>query len=265
MKSNKPRFNEKRVLKEIKKSFPNAKLASYKKLEGGLVSPVYCVNIKNPNKELAIKIYKFKNGAAVRNNNRIISFLYEKDFPVPKIYSDRLFAKQGVVVMDFMKGLDALKLYNGSSQSMKKEILINFGKLLRRLHDLTIPEFWQHHSHEIKDKHDWIIWTKKRIKKYLIFAKENFSKEYFEFLRERFNELQLSLISRFDFVPMHWDAHLSNILLNSRGEIVGFFDFDNALKGDNLAELGQVKYWLRFRSKDYENFKYFLKGYGKNS
>lgn len=264
MKSNKPRFNEKRVLKEIKRSFPSAKIVLYKKLDGGLVSPVYRVDIIYPKRKLVVKIYKSKNERAVRNSNKIVSFLYEKNFPVPKIYSDRLFAKQGVVVMDYLKGLDALEFYNSSSQDLKKEILINFGKLIRRLHNLEIPSFWIHHSHEIKDRNSWVIWIKERINKYLKFLRKKLSKVHFELLKRRFKELEQSLSYKLDFVCMHWDAHLSNILVNSKGKIVGFFDFDNALKGDSLAELGQVKYWLRFRSKDYDNFKYFLKGYGKN-
>ena len=51
-------------------------------------------------------------------------------------------------------------------------------------------------------------------------------------------------------------------MVSSNGEILGIFDFDNAMKGHNLADIGQAKYWLRFRSNDYKNFKYLLRGYG---
>jgi len=63
------------------------------------------------------------------------------------------------------------------------------------------------------------------------------------------------------FVPLHWDYHLSNLKIDSKGRVVGVFDFDNAMKGHNLGDLGQTAYWIRLKEKKEENFKYFLKGY----
>ena len=60
---------------------------------------------------------------------------------------------------------------------------------------------------------------------------------------------------------MHWDYHLSNINVNSEGKVTGIFDFDNAMKGHSLGDLGQAFYWLIFEMNDTENFENFLKGY----
>ena len=50
--------------------------------------------------------------------------------------------------------------------------------------------------------------------------------------------------------------------MSKNGEITGIFDFENAMKGDKLAEIAQSKYWFRFRLEEYANFKYFLRSYG---
>lgn len=258
----KPKFIEKRVLCGVKKTFPDAQIMSHVLLKGGLVSPVYKVKIKNPSIYLAVKIYKSKNKKMIQTNNRVLSFLYKKDFPVPKIYSNSLFVKQGIVVMEFINGKNALDVYNKSSLKVKTKILLNIGKLLKRLHSLSIPDFWVHHKHEVRDVKDWLKWNKLRVRKYLEFAKENMDDKYYLFLKNEFMLFIKVLNKNIDFVPMHWDYHLSNILVSSEGNILGLFDFDNAMKGHNLADIGQAKYWLQFRSNDCENFKYFLKGYG---
>ncbi len=258
----KPIFNEKRVLQEIKKTFPSAEIISYRILKGGLVSPVYKIKIKKPSRYLAVKIYKSKNKKMIQLNNNTLKFLSKRNFPVPEIYSNRLFAKQGVVVMEFIKGKIGLEVYNKSSPNVKSKILLNMGKLLKKLHNLPIPSFWIHHKHEVIDIKNWIKWSKIRVRKYLEFARDEMDIKYYLFLKKELNLFLNVLNKNIDFVPIHWDYHLSNVLVSSNGEILGIFDFDNAMKGHNLADIGQAKYWLRFRSNDYKNFKYLLRGYG---
>ena len=54
----------------------------------------------------------------------------------------------------------------------------------------------------------------------------------------------------------------ANLAAESNGRILGLFDFDNAMKGHTLADIGQAKYWLWFRHNDYQKFIHFLDGYG---
>lgn len=257
----KPQFNEKRVLREIRKNFPESKIESHHRLEGGLVNLTFKVKIKNPKKSLVVRVYKRKNEKMVNNNLKIISYLYERDFPVPKIYSSRLFAKQGIVIMEYLKGRDATKFFDSASEDKRRRLLFNAGKLLKKLHDLKIPDFWRHHKHDVRNSKEWTKWTKKRIEKYILFAKKNLDREDYVFIKDEFKDLLKMISKDIKLVPMHWDFHLSNLLVDPNGKITGVFDFDNAMKGHNLSELGQTKYWLRFRNGDYDNFKYFLRGY----
>lgn len=258
----KPKFIEKRVLKEIHKTFPNARISSYKKFKEGLVNPTYKVKIISPNKFLAVKIYKQKNLQYVDTGISIMKYLYGENFPVPIIYSNTMFTKQGVVVMEYLNGKSGLKTYNSSTQRSKQKILLNSGKIIKEIHNLKAPAIWVHPKHNVENKKEWIEWTKKRVEKYNLFIKRNMP-EYSLKMEDEFNSF-LKILREKDiaFVPMHWDFHLSNILVNDNQEIVGIFDFDNAMKGDSLAELAQFKYWLRLNSDDWDNFKYLIKGYG---
>ncbi len=47
----------------------------------------------------------------------------------------------------------------------------------------------------------------------------------------------------------------------SDGQLTGVFDFDNAMKGHSLGDIGQTAYWIKFEINGYENFKSFLNGY----
>lgn len=261
----KPQFRIMRVLREVRRTFPYATIKEYQKLSGGLVSPTYKVRITRPSRNLAVKVYKAKNAVMIRKNNVILNFLYKKQFPVPQVYSDRLFAKNGVMVMDFIPGKNAAEVYDNSSSRVRRRLLQNAGKLLRTLHDLKIPSFWIHHKHEVRDVNTWILWTRQRVKKYLAFAKTNLEKKHYQFLSKEFAAFLKLLQKNIDFVPVHWDYHLNNLVATPSGRILGLFDFDNAMKGHNLADLGQASYWLQFRHNEYKNFDCFLEGYGLES
>ncbi|MDO8508700.1 MAG: aminoglycoside phosphotransferase family protein [Nanoarchaeota archaeon] len=257
------KFNEKKVVKAIKSVFPKAKIISYKKFERGLAHQTYKVKIKNPNQYLVVRIYKLKNKKKVDANIQAIKFLRKKKFPTPQIYSNTLFKNQGIIIMEYLNGKEAEKVLLNSPNNIKVKILINSGKLLKRLHSMPIPHFWKHFKHDVKNNKEWVKWTRQRIKKYLQFAKENLKKEYFQFLEKEFTEFSKQLNKNFKLVPMHWDFHLGNILVNKKGDLVGIVDFDNTLRGDALAELGQIHHSLRFSTKNYKFLKYFLLGYNK--
>ncbi|MBI4017205.1 MAG: aminoglycoside phosphotransferase family protein [Candidatus Aenigmarchaeota archaeon] len=258
----KPRFRFNRVLQEVRRTFPHAKITSHKKLSGGLVSPTYKLRISKPSRILAVKIYTAKNAVLIRKNNDILTFLRKKHFPVPRIYSDRLFAKNGIVVMDFIQGRNAADVYDNGSSRVRRRLLQNAGKLLRKLHCLKIPPVWIHHKHEVRDVTAWILWTRKRVKKYVAFAKTNLEKKHYHFLSKELATFLRLLQKNIDFVPLHWDYHLSNLMAAPNGRILGLLDFDNAMKGHNLADLGIANYWFQFRYDNYKNFNHFLDGYG---
>ena len=261
----KPKFYRKRVETEIKKTFPNSEMIKYTKFSKGLVSPTYKVKIKNPKRTLVVKIYSIKNKSDIGKNSKILKYLDSKKIPVPQIYSNTAFKDQGILIMNYVKGENAIELYNKSTDKVKRKILFNHGKLLKKIHSLKHGDLCIHNKHDATNIKLWIKWTRSRAKKYLNFAKNNFAKKYYRFLKNELSEFLKLLNEDSNFVPLHWDYHLANLIVTKKGKIAAILDFDQAMKGENFSDIGISKYFLRFDSDDSENFKYFLKGYGVNS
>jgi len=255
------KFNKNKIEILIKKSFPDSAIESYKQFSTGLVSPTFKVQIKNPSKILVVKLGKLKNKHKFHQNNKILNYLNENQIPAPKVFFDGISDKKFISIIDYSSEEVASKIYQKANLQLRKKILIDVGRKLKLIHNLKIPSFWVHQHHEVKNKEEWKKWTKLRIDKYLTFLKNKLN-NYYDFLEKELDEFwEILEKEKIDFVPLHWDYHLHNINVNTKGEVTGIFDFDNAMKGHGLADLGQSAYWLRFEMNDYEKFDSFLKGY----
>lgn len=183
--------------------------------------------------------------------------MHDQGVPAPRVFFDGMF----VTVMEFIPGKVASDVFRGAGPVVKRRLLRSAGSLLRRIHGLRIPSFWVNERHPVSNKQEWKQWTRGRVSKYLAFSR---SKKFgrHDFLeRELTDFLRMLYAERIDYVPLHWDFHLSNLNANRKGEVTGVFDFDNAMRGHSLADLGQVLYWLRFRFGDRGTFEHVLKGY----
>ena len=255
------KFNKDKIEILIRKSFANSEIESYKQFSTGLVSPTFKVQIKNPSKTLVVKLGKLKNKTKFHQNNKILNYLNENQLPAPKVFFDGISDRKFITIMDYSFGEVASKIYQKANPQLRKKILIDVGRKLKLIHSLKIPPFWVHQHHEVKNKEEWKKWTKLRIEKYLTFLRNKLS-NYYDFLEKELDEFWKILEKeKIDFVPLHWDYHLHNLNVDSKGKVTGIFDFDNAMKGHSLADLGQSAYWLRFEMDDYKNFNSFLKGY----
>lgn len=257
----KPKFNKERIEKLIRKSFPSSKIKNYKQFSTGLVSPTFKVEIISPKKIIVVKLSKNKNKKRIDTNNQILNYLNKHKIPCPKVFFTGIFDKKIITIMEYVQGNVVSSEYK-KNRRIRKKILENAGKNLKKIHSLKIPSFWIHQHHEIKTEKEWKKWTKLRVKKYLEFFQKKLPKHN-SYLKEELNKFLnvLEKEKKIKFVSLHWDYHLSNLNVNNKGELTGVFDFDNAMKGHNLADIGQTAYWIKFHTKDYANFKYFLKGY----
>ncbi len=258
------KFNRAMVENLIRKVFPDSNIESHERFSNGLVSPTFKVKIKNPSRYLVVKIGKLKKKQIFNKNNLILNYLNDNGIPSPKVFYSGINSKKFVTIMDYSSGEVASKVYKDADFKLRKKILLSSGKNLRLIHKLKITSFWMHQRHEMKNKKEWKRWTKLRIDKYLNFFKRKFS-DHYDFLEKELNEVwKILKKENIDFVPLHWDFHLANLNVNYEGHVTGIFDFDNAMKGHSLADLGQTRYWLWFELDEKENFKYLLKGYKKN-
>jgi len=258
------KFNKNRLEEKLRMIFPNSKIKNYEKFKTGITSSsTFKVNIINPKKSLAVKLSKLGNRKRIEKNNQILNYLRKNKIPAPKIFFSGVFDKKFITIMENIEGDVASEMYK-RNKKLRKKILISSGRVLNQIHSLKIPKFWSHQHHEIKGKKEWKKWTELRVKKYLQFFQKKFL-EYHPFLKKELSYfLNIIKNENIKFVPLHWDYHLSNINVNNKGKIIGVFDFENAMKGHNLADIGQTAYWIKFYTKDYKNFEYFLRGYKKN-
>jgi Ser/Thr protein kinase RdoA (MazF antagonist) len=259
------RFRKAEVLLEIRKTFPKASINSFKRFSNGLVSKVYTVSIIHPTKKLAVKIYKVKHDEELNKNIQILRYLNKKNIPAPKIFTTQTISDYGIMIMELLKGENLFKIYKYSDKHTKKKLLYNSGKVLRKIHNLKIQKFWIHQKHEIKSIKEWKSWTNKRIRKYLKFAKKSLKKEQYLFLKREFLKLSklLSKAKNNKFVNLHGDFHFYNLNATKEGTITGIYDFDSAMKGHNLGDIGQAWYWILLKTKQIPEFSSFLQGYSK--
>ncbi|MDD3263791.1 MAG: aminoglycoside phosphotransferase family protein [Candidatus Nanoarchaeia archaeon] len=261
--NNKLTFNKKKIEIEIRKIFNNAVIKNYEFFIEGLVSPTFKIKINNPSKTLVVKLTKIKREKQIIKNNLILEYLNKNKILAPRIYLSNKFEKKIITIMSFCKGKNAKEVYLKSNEDIKKEILYNAGHLLKKIHNLKIPQFWEHQKHEIKDVNEWKNWTKNRISKYLLFIKNKMKNEYKSIEKILNNFYNILENEKFNLSPLHWDYHFANFNVNEKGKITGIFDFDNSMKGHNLADIGQTLYWINFHFDEKERFFYFLNGYKK--
>ncbi len=261
--------HQEKIVAAIHKIFPGATISSTEKFSKGLTSSVYKVEIHNPDKTLAVKFFPKKIEARVEKSAQISNYAGENNIPAPHTYDIVKVDEEGWVVMDCLPGQVASEVWEISANENQDTILINSGAMLKRIHDLKIPSFWIHQKHEIASQKEWVEWTNLRIQKYLAAAQKNLDKELSDFLKLKFAELHDLYNSHpdFRFVPLHWDYHLSNINVDESAEVCGVFDFDNAMKGHDMADIGQAVYWLVMQQKimDTKTFDHLFAGYGKLS
>lgn len=260
--------HQEKVTTAVHRIFKDAVIGSVEKFSKGLANSVYKVEISNPDKILAVKFFPKKIEARVEKSALISNYLGENNIPSAQTY-EIVKDEEGWAVMDCLPGNVASEAWETATTEDQHKILVNSGAMLKRIHDLKIPPFWVHQKHEIASQEEWIEWNKLRIQKYLAAAEVNLEKELVDFLKVKFSRLQelCDVHPDFHFVPLHWDYHFSNINVDQNGKISGLFDFDNAMKGHDMADLGQTVYWFIMQQKisDIETFEYLLTGYGKLS
>lgn len=258
--------HQEKVLTAVHRIFKDAVIGSVEKFSKGLASSVYKVEIRNLDKILAVKFFPKKIEARVEKSALISNYVGENNIPSAQTY-DIVKDEEGWAVMDCLPGKVASEAWETATTEGQHKILVNSGAMLKRIHNLEIPPFWVHQKHEVTSQKEWIEWTKLRIHKYLSAAEVNLEKELVDFLKMKFSRLQelYDAYPDFRFVPLHWDYHLSNINIDDNGEISGVFDFDNAMKGHDIADLGQTVYWLVMQQKisDTGTFEKLFTGYGK--
>lgn len=250
--------------KIVRKVFINAEIQEIEKFADGLDGAVFKITIQNPDQILVLKANSLDNKSKTVKNNQILKYLKQNNLKVPEVFFEDENTEAFITLMSFCPGQVAGTVYQEVGQTDREKILLGAGEELYKIHNLNIPDFWIHHKHEIPNKEAWKAWIKMRIEKYLNFFETRLP-NHIEFIQTELNDFwNLLEQSGIDFSPLHGDYHLLNLNVDKEMNVSGLFDFDNAIKGHSLYDLGIFLYFLRFSIKDYKNKDSFLHGYDEN-
>ncbi|MEX0934221.1 MAG: phosphotransferase [Candidatus Saccharimonadales bacterium] len=248
----------------IQTVYPEAEVKVFSRFPNGLVSQVYKVDILNPSNTIVVKLADTKRAPQIEKSNQINKYLHSYGIPVPLVMASFKTNNHIVTISECSPGEVATTAYKQADKQVKKTILSDSGLRLGQIHGLKAPDFWVHHRHEIKSREEWIKWTNLRIGKYLKFSQEHL-KDYYHIIKNELSIFQMLLGgTEIDFVPMHWDYNMSNFNVYDNGYISGIFDFDNAMKGHSLADIGIALQWFESEFNNSKAFRYFLDGYKNN-
>ena len=249
------------IEKEFRCKFPNYEIDSIEKYNNGFNSKAYHIKLINSPKEFAVKIFTQDNHSNIQKNIQIVDYIAQKGIPTIKVYPGKSIGNSNVLFMGAASGRVVSEFFQDVSEKIKSNILVDAGKVLSNIHKLEIPEIWIQNKHAITSVGEWIDWTHSRVKKYLDFFEGKLTREQLIYLTKQFLEFRNLSDTNFGLVPLHWDYHFSNMNATEDGTITAVFDFENAMKGHNLADIGQTLYWYVEQTKGISGFNSFLEGY----
>ncbi|MDP3027539.1 MAG: aminoglycoside phosphotransferase family protein [Nanoarchaeota archaeon] len=252
--------NEKLILEQMEKIFPDYKISKIDKLDTGLSSSkIFLVSIRDKNQKFIFKIYPKDYKKRLEKEVNILRELKSSNIPLPNLIHFSL--KKLFLIEEYIEGKILYKIMD--EMNFDKRIMISVGKSLARIHQLPPKEIWQNEE-KIQNKKSWIISVEKRnssnlkdILQFKIVSENNinFLKKYLK------NFIQKIKTSKVFLCPVHGDYNPQNIIINDF-EVKGIFDFEIHRIGHNLNDLGIAYYWYKFYARE-ELFHYLLKGYSE--
>lgn len=254
------------ILKILQIYFPNDTIIDQSKFPEGLNSEVYKIVLQS-NRIVVAKIFNKRIQKNVEKDIQIMKFVNQNAFNTSRIIAyDISDPELGVVLQDFLNGQTGSDFFQ-DNHLLRSKLMRNFGKNLLRIHSLkNIPNVWQNFKTPIKTPNEWKEWILTRIDKYLLFFNDKLSQKQPEkvaiqlnFLKAYINEVDMQIS------PLHGDYRLGNVLVDKNAKLLSTLDFENAMPGDRLADLGQAVYWQIFKfGNDTELIDSMLNGYFEN-
>jgi len=249
------------INKAIKKEFPNSKISKIKKLKKGMINENYELLIRNPNKNLILRIYPKDEWKAKKEE-----FLYKlisrkTNVPVPKIYltdtSKKIFPK-AFILYSKIEGQN-LDLYYKKTRD--KKIIEKAGELLAKIHSIKFPSYGWIVGKNIKPRFSkWTDFISYDINEKLnnVSKIKKIQKNMVYKIIYLFKENKDLLDIKKEPCLLHKDYHFSHIFVKENN-ISGIIDMEWAIAGHNEFDLVKSKWFMFEKFPEIE--KYFLNGY----
>lgn len=245
------------ISKVFKNLYSNPKIVFIKRFKKGIVNKTYLVKLKNPNKELVLRIYKEE--WKTKKEQYIYELLSKKtDVPVPKVFyvdKSKEIINKPYLILSKVEGKSLKEFINNDN------IIIEAGRCLAKIHKIKFPQFGWIIGNKIKppfDKWDEFLFYDlthklKNIKKVYPLTQEFIKKIKSYFLK---NKGLIKINSK--PVLLHKDYHFSHIFVKDNN-ISGIIDVEWAIAGHNELDITKSLLWMFNRNKRLEQL--FLTGY----
>ncbi len=251
------------VEKAIFRAFPNSKIESIKKFEKGLVNRTFDIKIRNPDKNLVLRIFPKDPWKADKEEFLYNLIAKKTDVPVPKIYlidKSKKIMPYSYLVLSKIEGDSVDKEYE---KSKDKKLFIKAGEILAKIHSIKFKRFGWILGDKISPAFktwpeflDYDVNEKlKKIRKANIIAKS----DVYE-CKRRIDILESLVEIKDKPCLLHKDYHFSHIIADNN-KIGGIIDFEWAIAGHNELDLFKSEQWMFDKLPELKH--YFFKGYKK--
>lgn len=232
--------------KAIKKVFPNSKVIGIKKLKKGMINENYAVKLKNPNKNLILRIYPNDEWKAKKEAHIYDLISRKTNVPVPAVYAVDVSKRVLPKAYSLLSKIDGNELNLVYKKTKNKELARQAGAILAKIHTIKFPYFGWIMGNNIKPKfnkwQDFIFYDlNEKIKKLSRIRKvpKKIITDSLEYIDDKKHLLNINSGP----CLLHKDYHFSHILANKEN-ITGIVDVEWAIAGHNEFDLIKSECWM---------------------
>lgn len=232
--------------KVIKKVFSNSKIIGIKKLKKGIINENYDIKIKNPRKNLILRIYPNDEWKA-KKEAYIYNLISKKiNVPVPTVYAVDVSKRILPNAYSLLSKIEGNELNIVYKKTKNKKLAKQAGEILAKIHTIKFPYFGWIMGDNIQPKfnkwQDFIFYDlNEKIDK--LSKIRNVSKRIITKSLEYIDDKKELLKINSRPCLLHKDYHSSHILADKEN-ITGIIDVEWAIAGHNELDLIKSEWWM---------------------
>ncbi len=261
------RIEKSKILEIVKRVFPEAEIVSVSKMKRGIMNLVLLVKIKNPCKELVLRLSDKKTKRHSLQKEKYVYGLLKGKIPLAEIY-EYDFSKKIVpyeyMLLSKLPGHCLEDIWDEISPKEQKELAVELGKTMAKINSVNGDKF----GYIIGDGefHLFDRW-KDFITNCLREAVKDHKKLGFidsgvlNAILETYDKYESLLLQEKKPCLIHIDFHFWHIFVDKKEKykVTGVIDFEFSEFGVRGLDLHKPHRWIFNRGKEIE--KAFLKGY----
>lgn len=243
--------------------FPNSKITKIKKLGKGMINENYDLSIRNPKKNLILRVYPKDDWKAKKEEYLYRLVSHKTDVPVPEVYMADTSKKILPNAFILYSKIEGISLGDYYKKTKNKRIIFRAGEILAKIHSIKFPAYGWIMGREIMPKFSrWADFMgydmEEKVGKLLMIRK--IQRKTIRRIADYYNEKKSLLDVKDAPSLLHKDYHFSHIFVDD-GKISGIIDMEWAVAGHNELDIAKSKWFMFERFPEIE--KPFMNGYKK--